>query len=205
MLAADEDRLDQACLLEISSGLGGGLAYIARTFGVRLAVGLERVLPAVLSSRRRFDLISIQGDGEDLRLPDAAFDIVLNVEASHVYFGKKFLSEVARVLRPGGLFLLTNSRPLQPNETKEWVRRSFVEHGLLLTSFRDISPNVVRACELDGPRREAILKKLPLPFRPALRKFIGCSTSPSYLNLRNHKTTYFIAVGSKAEGRFHTA
>src|SRR5262245_61949408 len=39
-LAAGEGRIAGACVLEVSCGLGGGLAHIVRTFGPRLAIGV---------------------------------------------------------------------------------------------------------------------------------------------------------------------
>jgi ubiquinone/menaquinone biosynthesis C-methylase UbiE len=46
----------------------------------------------------------VQGNVEDLPFADQSFDAVINVEASHLYFRfPRFLAEVARVLRPGGI------------------------------------------------------------------------------------------------------
>jgi SAM-dependent methyltransferase len=195
--AVGPDLVRGACVLEISSGLGGGLAYIARTFKPRMCIGLERALPAVLSSRRRFGLIAVQGDAENLRLPDAAFDIVLNVEASHVYFSDAFLGEIARVLRPGGILALADSRLLSPSQSEEWLKSSFARCGLSLIGFRDITQNVATSCELDDPRREKLLLKLPNPLRSAVRTLLGGTTTPNYQNLRDRRSTYFIATARK--------
>ncbi|HUZ67238.1 MAG TPA: class I SAM-dependent methyltransferase, partial [Beijerinckiaceae bacterium] len=196
-LAIGADRLRDACLLEISSGLGGGLAYIHRVFKPRLSIGLERALSAVLSSRRRFGLITVQGDAVDLRLPNAAFDVVINVEASHVYFDDVFVGEVARVMRPGGAVAITDSRLLSPSESKKMLETSFERCGLSLVSFREITSNVAKACELDDPRRERVLAKLPFFLRPAIRTMLGGITTPNFVNLRDNRSTYFIAVGMK--------
>src|SRR5437016_10678551 len=46
-----------------------------------------------------------QGDAENLPLSDASVDVVVNLESSHCYGSMdRFLSEVYRVLRPGGIF-----------------------------------------------------------------------------------------------------
>jgi SAM-dependent methyltransferase len=196
-LAAGADRIRDACILEISSGLGGGLAYINRTFAPRLSIGVERAMPAVLNSRRRFGLIAVQGDARDLKLPDAAFDVVLNVEASHVYFDDKFLREVVRVLRPGGVFVIADSRLLSPTAAKEMLQNAFERNGLSVTGFRDITRNVATSCEIDNPRREALLRKVPFFLRPAARAMLGGVTTPNYRNLRDRRATYFIAAGTK--------
>ena len=52
------------------------------------------------------------GDAERMPFPDASFDAVVNVESSHCYPSMPaFLSEVRRVLRPGGHFLYADLRP----------------------------------------------------------------------------------------------
>ena len=196
-LAAGRDVLRGGCVLEISSGLGGGLAFVAKTFAPRLCVALERAMPAVSSARRRLGLIAVQGDAEDLRLPDAAFDVVLNVEASHVYYGPAFLAEVARVLRRGGIFAIADSRSMSPAAAEQWLRDDFEQSGLALRSFRDITSNVAAACELDDPRREAILAKLPYPLRGLLRTMLGGVTTPNYAQLKTGRGVYFIATAER--------
>ena len=53
----------------------------------------------------------VHGDAENLPFPDESFDAVINVEASHIYpHFDRFLSEVKRVLRPGGHFLHVDFR-----------------------------------------------------------------------------------------------
>ena len=53
----------------------------------------------------------MHGNAEDLPFPDNSFDAVVNVEASHAYPTlSKFLSEVARVLKPGGNLLYADFR-----------------------------------------------------------------------------------------------
>ena len=82
-LAAGDNRLAGALILEVSCGLGGGLAHVARTFSPRLAIGTDLVAAAAANARKRFGLIAVEADATDLRLPDEAFDVVLSVEASH--------------------------------------------------------------------------------------------------------------------------
>ena len=53
---------------------------------------------------------SSQGSALDLPFPDASFDVVLNVEASNDYGDRRrFFREVARVLKPDGIFLYADS------------------------------------------------------------------------------------------------
>jgi SAM-dependent methyltransferase len=196
-LAVGADLFVGACVLEISSGLGGGLAYLDRSFKPRICIGLDHALPAVLSSRQRFGLITVQGEAEDLRLPNEAFDIVLNVEASHAYFGEAFLNEITRVLRPGGIAAISDARLLSPSDAEGWLKGSFARCGMQLRSFRDITQNVALACELDDPRREAFLLHVPRPLQSSVRAGLGGTTTTRYQQLRDKRLTYFIATAMK--------
>jgi SAM-dependent methyltransferase len=197
-LAAGPERLAGGCILEISCGLGGGLAHVAATFAPRLAVGVDLIPAAVANARRRFGLIAVQADATDLRLPTDAFDVVLSVEASHVYFGDAFLAEVAQVLRRGGRFVLTDNRRMTPEAARSWLEEAMRPHGLQLIDLRDITANVVRSCELDTPRREGLLARLPRPVRPPLREMIGGVGTAAFANMRDRRTCYFIATAEKA-------
>jgi len=196
-LAAGPQRIEDACLLEISSGLGGGLAFLARSFSPRLALGLERAMPAVIASRRRFEIAVIEGDARDLRLPDNAFDVIINIEASHAYFGPVFLSEVARVLRSGGIFAIADSRPMPVDDMKRYMNEHLEPVGLVMTSFRDITANVALSNERDDLRREEILKRLPRFLRGFPRALLGGVTTENYRLLKAGVKTYFIATFEK--------
>lgn len=64
----------------------------------------------------------IFGDMTDSKLPGESFDIVVSVEVlEHVEADERFVSEVARVLRPGGRFLMTT-----PNG--DWVKNTNPDH-----------------------------------------------------------------------------
>lgn len=197
-IAAGDDRVANACILEVSCGLGGGLAHVVETFSPRLAIGTDLARAAVASARRRFGLIAVEADATDLRLPGEAFDVVFSVEASHVYFGDAYLAETARVLRRGGRFVLTDNRLMTPEAARSWLEQALMPHGLRLIGFRDITENVARSCELDTPRREKLLARLPRPMRSPFREMIGGTSTAAYANMRERRTCYFIATAEKA-------
>ena len=87
--------------------------------------------------------------GQALRLPfkREAFDLVVNVEASHAYGDDaRFFREVRRVLRPGGRFLFADYR----TRSKIAIMRELAEAAGLAGDLRDVTANVVHACELDA-------------------------------------------------------
>ncbi|MBB4852731.1 ubiquinone/menaquinone biosynthesis C-methylase UbiE [Mycobacteroides chelonae] len=70
------------------------------------STGLDLNLDGIDFCRRRHDLPGlefVQGDAESPSFPDQSFDVVINLESSHLYpHFPVFLTEGARVLRPGG-------------------------------------------------------------------------------------------------------
>src|SRR5262249_9600516 len=138
-------------VLEVGCGRGGGAAFIAESYAPRSMIGVDLAESAVAFCRLRHRLPGLsffKGDAENLPFPAATFDVVVNVESSHNYPDMdRFLQEVARVLRPGGSFLIADNRPKQRMPLlQDQLRRS----GLSLIKEEQIGPNVVRALELDA-------------------------------------------------------
>jgi ubiquinone/menaquinone biosynthesis C-methylase UbiE len=106
-----------ASVLEAGSGFGLGLILLA-AFGAATVRGVEIVpwmveyarqciaeLPPGLRSR----VEAVPGSVDQLPYPDASFDIVLSIEAiSHYLDYRPFLGEARRVLRPGGVLIVSD-------------------------------------------------------------------------------------------------
>jgi len=159
-------------LLEVSCGRGGGLnAFLSQAPQID-AVGLDVAESAIDFCRRTYGenerLKFVQGSALDLPFPDSSFDVVLNVEASNDYGDRRrFFSEVARVLKPDGVFLYA--------DTVRQGRRDAMEQDLKQTGFkadfRDITENVAEACRLDTPRRREVIRRhAPLATRLFLKR-----------------------------------
>ncbi len=99
----DKDVLDLGCA-------GGFMAEALVTKGARVT-GIDPAADAVEAARRRASRVGQNirydvGVGEALPYADAAFDAVVCVDVlEHVTDLTKVAAEVARVLRPGGMFL----------------------------------------------------------------------------------------------------
>lgn len=97
-------------ILDIACGEG----RVARLFDdCRTFVGVDLAEVPVRTCRRRFagrpECQFAVMDAEALALPDARFDVVTMVDASeHIADIDAALAEVARVIRPGGLFIVTS-------------------------------------------------------------------------------------------------
>ena len=114
----------------------------------------------------------MQGDAQNLPFPDESFDAVINVEASHQYPDfPRFLAEVARVLRPGGHFLYTDSR--RAPVVAEW------EAALAAAPLRKVSERVIdeeakRGLAANTRRsQEQISRRLPGFMNSLIRYGVG--------------------------------
>jgi ubiquinone/menaquinone biosynthesis C-methylase UbiE len=150
-------------VLEISCGHGGGASYVVRTLQPASYTGLDLNTVGIDFCRRRHRLPGLefaQGNAESLPFGDQSFDAVINIEASHLYFRfPRFLSEVARVLRPGGNFLYADLR--MRHLVPEW------EAALAAAPLRCVSQIVIddevrRGLEKISPRmQDVITRRVP--------------------------------------------
>jgi ubiquinone/menaquinone biosynthesis C-methylase UbiE len=162
-------------LLEVSCGAGGGASYIMRNLGPASYTGLDLNPASIEKCRERHKLPGldfVQGNAEDLPFPDQSFDAVINVEASHQYpHFPRFLAEVARVLRPGGHFLYTDSR--RAPVIAEW-EAALAESPLRQIAETDIADEAKRGLEANTQRtQEQISRRLPAFVTSLLRYGVG--------------------------------
>jgi SAM-dependent methyltransferase len=142
-------------VLEVSCGRGGGANFVSRTFEPQRYVGVDLSEENIRLARTRaarqgltFEL----GNAEKLDLADASFDVVINIEASHLYDDRtRFFAEVLRVLKPGGFFCYTDGCWADDDCTEDLLAAGFE-----LLERLEITSNVLHALRKDSTRRTAL-------------------------------------------------
>ena len=185
-------------LLEVGCGRGGGIRFLHETLQPKSATGLDFSQNAInyskgLSGKQKQNLHYHQGDAHALPFDAGSFDVIINVESSHIYADQaKFFKEVKRVLKPGGRFIIGDYR-LLGTEGMEKLHADLSAAGLTQQHAREISDNVLMACKNDSARREAMISKAPGFIKWYLRDFAMVADSREY---REFKATYkyFIEV-----------
>ncbi|WP_459643268.1 class I SAM-dependent methyltransferase [Kineococcus sp. NUM-3379] len=182
-------------VLEVGSGRGGGSSYLSRYRGTRTMTGVDFSAGAVAlctRHRRGPGLRFVQGDAQALPFPDATFDAVVNVESSHCYGSvPAFLTEVRRVLRPGGDLYWADLRPTRDLDA---LRAQFRDSGLVLREERDITAEVLRAMRTDSDRKLGLIRAwFPRSLHPALRPFAGIEGTQNYTGLEQGRQRYLSA------------
>jgi ubiquinone/menaquinone biosynthesis C-methylase UbiE len=191
-------------LLEVSCGRGGGLnAFVSAAPGNFDATGLDVAASAIAFCRSTYGendrLRFAEGSALALPFPDASFDVLLNVEASNDYGDRpRFFAEVARVLKPDGVFVYTDSfRTADAEQMKQELAAAGFE-----AQFTDVTANVAEACRLDSPRRrELIARQAPLVgklmFRRQLENYAAVEGSGKYRQFAERRRAYLMTAAVK--------
>jgi len=187
-------------VLEVGSGRGGGASYISRYLQPRSMMGMDFSQEAVdLCNRHRHapGLCFVRGDAQSMPFPASSFDAVVNIESSHCYESMDtFLSEVCRVLRPGGRFFFADLRSMDSVTT---LREQFNASGLTVEMETDITTNVLTALRLDNARKlELIDAWIPQVFHRPFGVFAGIAGTRNYAGLESGKFRYLSAQLAKS-------
>lgn len=179
-------------VLEVSCGHGGGASWIARTMQPASYTGLDLNPTGIAFCQKRHQVAGlrfVQGDAQKLPFPDNSLDAVINVEASHCYPDfPGFLTEVARVLRPGGHFLYADFR-----FRDQWADWEQAINGapLDIMETRDIREEVLRGMDRNAARSEALIcQRLPKFLHSLGRDFAGLPGARVYEALKARELAY---------------
>ncbi|HMB73286.1 MAG TPA: class I SAM-dependent methyltransferase [Gammaproteobacteria bacterium] len=147
-----------ARVLEVSCGRGGGASFLMQAFDIGEFVGVDLSPENIRIARERNDGPQFMlGDAQQLEFDDADFDVVINIEAAHLYDDRRrFFAEVHRVLKPSGHFCYTDGYWANDNCVPE-----LLDAGFDLRERREITDNVIAALDLDNARRLALFEAMP--------------------------------------------
>ncbi len=183
-------------VVEVSCGRGGGAAHVASGFQPASYLGIDISEKNLALAAQRYAAQNLrfqQGNAEALPLEDGSVDVVLNVEASHLYDNPaKFFSEVHRVLVPGGHFLHVDLA-WKDKDPPAMIAAA----GFNVDEVVDITANVVQALDLDSVRREQIVQSFPEAMRKDFRDWSGVKDFRAYNRLKNGEWLYRITRATR--------
>ena len=179
-------------VLEVSCGHGGGASFLTRTLQPARYTGLDLNPTGIKFCQRRHQVAGLdflQGDAENLPFPDATFDAVINVEASHCYPDfPRFLAQVARVLQPGGHFCYADFR--FDEGLADW-EQALAGAPLKQIKTRVINAEVLRGMDRNSARSQKLLvRHLPQFMHSLGRDFAGIQGSRIYNALKEDRLSY---------------
>ncbi len=195
--AVGKDKLRGGRVLEISCGMGGGFDHLSRHCGLGYGVLLDRSSTALRLANRRFGLRGVRADAHNLPFVRESFDVVLNVEASHMFAFDRFLPGVASVLSPGGVLCIADYRHGAPHDVENMLGQSLAKAGLKKTAFHDVTDNIVESIKQQTAFMEANLSRIPSLVRGSVRQWIPVENSPQYNSFKARRQTYFLLVAQR--------
>ena len=184
-------NLQGTTILEVGSGRGGGLAFVMKNLKPDKAIGIDYSNNQVEFCRKTYNLPNLRyewGDAENLPIEDGTIGMVINVESCHCYgnFGK-FLSEVARILKDGGVFMITDF--ITTTDVPRFEER--LQEMMTIVEKKDITENVLLSLKFDSNRRVKLIEnRTPRILRGILRRFSGCEGSNIYQELDSRRSVY---------------
>lgn len=151
-VVGDVDLRDKQ-VLEIGCGRGGGAAHVHAKFGSKSFIGLDLARVGIERCQVRHEIPGLTfqvGDATNLPFDAESIDAVINIESSHCYPSRaRFLSEVHRVLAPGGHFLFADLVwPHMDGVSLSDLDAMLRASGLELVEHEDITRHVVRARDI---------------------------------------------------------
>lgn len=179
-------------VLEVGSGRGGGASYIKRYLAPNSMTGVDFSSAAISFCRARHKvdgLTFIPGDAEALPFADETFDAVINIESSHCYGSMaQFVTQVERVLRPGGYFLFADFRASQASAQ---VERQLLQAGLEVVRKVDITPHVLSALDTYNDAKLALIQQqMHWWIRKIFQNFAAVKGSPIYESFKDNSMVY---------------
>lgn len=143
--ALKQGGADGGTILDVAAGTGFGSNLLSERG--RLVIGVDLTWAALDEARRRYrrpNLAFLQAEASALPLRARAFDLVVSQDTiEHVADDRRFATEVARVLKPGGAFVVFtpwrgahSAAPENPFHLREYSAASL--RALLAPHFAEI-------------------------------------------------------------------
>ena len=192
-------ELKDKVIVEVGSGRGGGANFIARYHKPKLITGVDLSPNAVSLCNKSYNLDNLNflvGDSAKLPFEDNSVDVIFNVESSHCYPSiPDFISEVCRVLKPGGYFLYCD---LVIDSDLDDHLNKLKNNILSDLNYIDITENIIKASELMTDDRNNIINKVNSSFlRKVLKSFASVKGSKIYKSFVNRHYRYISLVTQK--------
>ena len=159
------DGLAPARILDFGTGIGNALPHLAEAFPEAALTGLDPSEASLAIARTQHAGLAslVPYDGETIPFAPDSFDLVFTAcvfhhvpEGQHAHL----LSEVRRVLRPGGAFFLFEHNPLNPL-TRRAVRLCPFDADAILISANEMARRM-RAAGFEARTRYRVFVPGPL-------------------------------------------
>jgi ubiquinone/menaquinone biosynthesis C-methylase UbiE len=193
-------KLEGADVLEVGCGAGGGARFMMNHYHPKSLVGIDLVEVNIAAAQAPWAIPGLTyqlGDAAALPFPDNSFDVVVNIESSHCYPSmRQFLSEVKRVLRPNGMFLFADHRPIADEwgnqRTVATLHEDLRQTGMKIERDENITSNINAASEMLHKGKEFMMSMSSIKGfrRVRVEEIRHCRGSRNYKKLMTEAWQY---------------
>ncbi|WP_444997010.1 class I SAM-dependent methyltransferase [Aliikangiella sp. IMCC44359] len=181
-------------VLEVGSGRGGGARFMAGYLKPEKFCAIDISSNQIEFANKNHNLQNLEyqlGDAENIPYPDNHFDAVINVESCHCYGDlNAFFSEVSRVLKPGGYFLVSDLR--HKKDITNFKESIETYPGFKVLEKEDITNKVIQSLSEDHPRKKQLIEQhVPKNQQPVFEGFAGLKGSDIYNMLDKREVVYY--------------
>lgn len=185
-------------LLEVSTGLGGGLHILSQRFPITQIVGLDYSPAAIRRSRRVMPTAMLMvADAHATSFHEASFPLIVNIESLHALNALMFLHEMRRILSADGLLVIVDFHREPTMATREWLGVQARESELEVIEFQDLTQHAIASARTDAARRDNFLKRVPFPFKDIAYEMTAGEGSDLLRQYVSGEKTYFLCVLKK--------
>lgn len=182
-------------VLEVSTGLGGGLLILSRFFPEAKIFGLDYSTLSIQRSKKAFDSSFLTvADAHSPPYRDSSFDLIVNVESLHALQIQQFLSEARRILVRNGLLVIVDFRMVPTHHLYPWLQAQAAEAGLEVLEYLDMTQNAIQSSREDTDRRKLLVGRVPFFFRNLVNEMTAGEGSALRQQYESGAKTYFLWV-----------
>jgi SAM-dependent methyltransferase len=176
-------------VLDCACGVGYGSYYLASRPSVTSVTGADLSAEAIKYANRKFQhpkLTYRLADALNMPFADGSFDGVVSLETlEHLRTPERFLSEVVRVLRPGGIFIV--SVPNRKFHADAGMKNEWHHNEMYYSDFKQLLSSFFPAVTMDyqlcsEPRAQAILEAIRRPV-PMQKRMVRAAVPKSVRRL----------------------
>ncbi len=170
-------------ILDIACGMGYGSSFIAK-FRPKMVIGVDSSKKAIRKGKEFFEIEVLElliGDATTTAFQDNTFDIVVSFETiEHIKNYEKFLSEVKRVMKTTGTFIVSTPNREAFSGYNEFYLNRFHLKEFTTSEFYVLLQSHFDKVELYGEIRIGFLYKKLRDIRRLLFKRFRVDISSSY-------------------------
>ena len=186
-------------VLDIACGEGYGTEMLSRS--ARRVYGVDNNRKTIAHAKNKYGSYRVkflEGSCQSIPLSDGSVDVVVSFETiEHITEHEKMLGEIRRVLRPGGVLIISSPDKEQYDALQPTANR-FHQKELGLAEFESLLEGSFKNCRFFGQRTVSGSEIYGLGTRPQTQAVFEFGSLPddSVPNKKCLKPTYIVAVCS---------